>query len=304
MSEPGFVEGPVRVRVPATSANLGPGFDALGLALSMHDEAIAEVTGDGRLHLQIDGEGRDDVPRDDTHLMIRSMHRTFDLLGGRPGGLAVHCTNVIPHSRGLGSSAAAIVAGVSLARALVVGGAERMDDHAMLELAAAIEGHPDNVAPCLLGALTVAWTAGSSTRALRLQVHPDVRPVALVPEFTASTEAARGLLPATVPHADAAFAAGRAALLIAALTSEPESLLDATEDRLHQSYREPAMPASLALVTSLRAQGLPAVISGAGPTVLVLARGELEVERASAHLPRGWAARALGVDIAGAMVTT
>jgi homoserine kinase len=301
MTVAAFVDGPVRVRVPATSANLGPGFDSLGLALALHDEVSAEVCGDG-LRLEIDGEGSADVPRDETHLVVRSMHRVFDVLGVRPDGLRVRCHNRIPHSRGLGSSAAAIVAGTSLARALVDGGEHRMDDDALLALAAEIEGHPDNVAPCLLGGLTVAWSAGT-THALRIEVAAGIRPVLLVPPFTASTEAARGLLPATVAHADAAFAAGRAALLIAAMTGAPHAIFDATEDRLHQSFREPAMPASIALVAALRDARLPAVVSGAGPTVLILARDELEVESARTHTPDGWTACALPVDLQGASAT-
>jgi homoserine kinase len=293
-----FRSGPVRVRVPATSANLGPGFDALGLALALHDEVTAEVAADG-LDVQVSGEGTDAVARDETHLVVMSMRRTFGELGTEPAGLALRCVNAIPHSRGLGSSAAAIVAGVLLARGLVPDGRQRLTDGAVLALASDIEGHPDNVAACLLGGLTVAWLSGSA-RAVRRDLDPAVVPVVLIPPFTASTEQARGLLPATLPHADAAFAAGRAALLVAALTGTPQALLDATEDRLHQGFRAPAMPQSAALVTQLRAAGLPAVISGAGPTVLVLARGEVEAEQALARTPAGWLGRRLPVDARGA----
>lgn len=312
MSRPAFAAGPVHVRVPATSANLGPGFDALGLALALHDDVTAEVV-DAGLVLEINGEGSADVARDESHLVVSSMYRTFDLLGGRPGGLIVHCRNRIPHSRGLGSSAAAIVAGVLLARALIRDGGRRLDDDAALGFAAAIEGHPDNVAPCLLGGLTIAWSTSTSppsspsspsSRAVRLDVNPGIRPLALIPNFTASTEAARGLLPATVTHADAAHAAGRAALLIAGLTRTPGVLFDATEDRLHQSYRAPAMPVSLELLTALRGAGLPAVVSGAGPTVLVLARDQLEVEQTESRMPVGWTMRELAVEAAGANIVT
>lgn len=295
-----FVEGPVRVRVPATCANLGPGFDALGLAVSLHDELSAQVTGGG-LAIEIEGEGADRVPEDDTHLVIRAMQRTFGVLGDSPAGIALECRNRIPHSRGLGSSAAAIVAGVLLARALVVDGAERIPDGEVLALAGELEGHPDNVAPCLLGGLTIAWMQGTA-RAVRRDVDPAVLPVVLVPPFEASTEAARGLLPKAVPHADAAHNAGRAALLVAALTGTPQALLDATDDRLHQSYRAPAMPQSHRLVAELRAAGLPAVISGAGPTVLVLARGATEARTALARTPVGWQGMELPVDAAGAQL--
>jgi homoserine kinase len=290
----------VRVRVPATSANLGPGFDALGLALALHDDLTARVS-DGGLAIEVVGEGSDYVARDETHLVLRAMRRTFDLVGGQPTGLTIECVNRIPHSRGLGSSAAAIVAGILLARGLADGGAEVLPDADVLALACDIEGHPDNVAPCLLGGFTVAWVSGSA-RAVRRDLDPAIVPVVLVPPFTASTELARGLLPPTVSHVDAAFAAGRAALLVAALTGTPQALLDATEDRLHQSYRAPAMPESARLLAQLRAAGHPAVISGAGPTVLVLARGEVEAEAILAQVPGGWAGQVLPVDTGGARV--
>jgi homoserine kinase len=297
----GFVDGAVRVRVPATSANLGPGFDALGLALALHDEVEARVIDDG-LTVRVDGEGSDSVARDESHLVVRAMRRAFAELGDQPPGVAVTCANRIPHSRGLGSSAAAIVAGILLARGLSADGVEQLSDRDVLALACAMEGHPDNVAACLLGGLTVAWRdeAHDGARAVRRDLDPAIVPVVLIPPFTASTEAARGLLPATVPHADAAFAAGRAALLMAALTGTPQALFDATEDRLHQDYRAPAMPETARLLADLRADGYPAVISGAGPTVLVLARGELEAETALSAAPSGWSGQRLAVDSAGA----
>jgi homoserine kinase len=295
----GFAAGPVRVRVPATSANLGPGFDTLGLALALHDELAAEVT-DAGVSIEVDGAGAGHVPRDESHLVLRAMRRAFAELGVEPPGLRLRCRNVIPHGRGLGSSAAAIVGGVLLARGLVAGGAERLPDGAALALAAKLEGHPDNVAPCLFGGLTIAWLRDGEARAVRRDVDPAVVPVVLVPPFSASTELARGLLPATVPHTDAAFAAGRAALLVAAMTGAPQALFDATEDRLHQGYRASAMPDSFRLVGRLREAGHPAVISGAGPTVLVLARGVLEADAASEQAPEGWAAHVLAVDPTGA----
>ncbi|TAM86253.1 MAG: homoserine kinase [Jatrophihabitans sp.] len=288
-----------RVTVPATSANLGPGFDALGLALEVRDELAGEIVAAG-LSVEVLGAGQD-LPRDESHLVVRSMRAAFDRLGGQPPGLRLRCTNRIPHGRGLGSSAAAIVGGIVLARALVPGGRARLDDAAALALAADLEGHPDNVAAALLGGLTIAW-AGVGAQAVRLSCSPVIRPVALVPAFTSSTVAARGLLPALVGHADAARNAGRAALLVAALTTTPQHLLAATEDRLHQQQRAPAMPASLALMTALRERGLPAVISGAGPTVLVLARDDDEVSAAAAAAPDGWSAVRPAVSRAGARV--
>jgi homoserine kinase len=297
-----LLDSPVRVRVPATSANLGPGFDALGLALGLHDEVEAWVAGDG-LVVEVEGEGMDALARDESHLVVRAMRRTFELLGADPAGLGLSCRNRIPHGRGLGSSAAAIVAGIMVARALLPGGAERLSDGEVLALASDLEGHPDNVAACLLGGLTIAWQHGGA-RAVRRDVDPAVVPVALVPPFTASTEQARRLLPKTVPHEDAAFAAGRSALLVAALTGTPQALFDATEDRLHQSYRAPAMPHSAELVAALRSAGHPAVISGAGPTVLVLARGEVEAATVLASAPDGWTGRVLPVDVAGARLVS
>ncbi len=290
----------VRVRTPATSANLGPGFDAFGLALSLHDEI--EVTAQfggpaAAVEVTVDGEGAGSVPQDERHLVVRSLRAAFAELGEQPSALRLHCRNALPHGRGLGSSAAAIVAGVVAARALT--GVTAHDD--ALPLADRLEGHPDNVAACLYGGFTVAWRddAGAA-RATRVDVHPDVAPIVCVPSFAVSTEKARGLLPRTVPHADAAANAGRAALLVHALGQRPDLLLDATADRLHQHYREPAMPETFALVTALRADGLAAVVSGAGPTVLVLGTRD-DAGRVSA-LADGWEVRALQVDTRGAVV--
>ncbi|MEW2375284.1 homoserine kinase [Micromonospora sp. NPDC047812] len=264
-----FISGPVRVRVPATSANLGPGFDALGLALALHDDVAAEVTAGG-VTVTVAGQGAGELPADDRHLVVRAMRAAFDGLGGQPPGLAVECVNRIPQARGLGSSSAAIVAGVLLARALVTDGEARLDDDGVLRLAAEIEGHPDNVAPCLLGGFTLAWTEPSGARAVSLPVAGGVRPTVFVPAERGLTATARAALPATVPHGDAALNAGRAALLVHALTADPGLLLPATVDRLHQDYRADGMPGSAALVKVLREAGVAAVISGAGPTVLAL----------------------------------
>ncbi|MCR1781815.1 homoserine kinase [Nocardioides carbamazepini] len=297
-----FVEGPARVRVPATSANLGPGFDTLGLALDLHDRLEAEVTSGG-LAVEVRGYGAGQVPLDDRHLVVRAMRATFERLGKQPPGLRLSCTNVIPHARGLGSSSAAIVAGVWLARELVAGGRLLLDDAALLDLAARLEGHPDNVAPALLGGFVISGQdADGSFWAVPGSVDPRVGVVVFVPTTPVETEAARGLLPAVVPHGDAAANAGRAALLVAALSGHPEELLRATEDRLHQEYRRPAMPESLALVEDLRADGVPAVVSGAGPTVLAFADGpgSATTEALLARCPEGWSGRALAVTGIGA----
>jgi homoserine kinase len=300
MATPTFRAAPVRVRVPATSANLGSGFDACGLALAMYDDVVVQVTESG-LDVQVAGEGADRVPTGERHLVVKALRATFKVLGGQPRGLALRSANRVPHGRGLGSSAAAIVSGVVAARALTVGGAERLDDLAALRLAAALEGHPDNVAACLLGGYTVAWQDDGGVRAVSAAVAPTVVPVAFVPPRPVSTAKARRMLPADVPFGDAAGEVGRAALLTAAITSRPDLLLAATEDRLHQPYRAPAMPRTASLVDRLRADGVPAFVSGAGPTVLALT-DDGSADDVQARAPRGWTAHRLEVADAGAQV--
>ena len=295
---PSFRAAPVRVRVPATSANLGPGFDSAGLALTLYDEVMVRVAESG-LVIDVAGEGADTVPRDRRHLVVRSLRAAFDRLGGQPRGLEVVCANRIPQSRGLGSSAAAVVGGIVAARALVVGGNERLDDEAVLRLAAEIEGHPDNVAACLYGGLTLAWTDLKGARAVSLEVFEDLQPVAFVPQTKGSTSKARKMLPDAVPHSDAATNAGRAALLVEALARRTDLLLDATEDRLHQAYRAPAMPRTAKLIDKVRAAGLPAVVSGAGPTVLALTTGD-QAAAAAALSGAAFTAHELTVDREGA----
>jgi homoserine kinase len=292
------------VRVPATSANLGPGFDALGLALTLYDEVEARVTGGG-LVIEVSGEGEQTAAAGESHLVVRAMRAAFDVIGAHPPGLALRCTNRIPHGRGLGSSAAAIVAGAVAARALTAGkgtagkataaarpaaarpadAAGRLPDDALFALATELEGHPDNVAACLAGGLTIAWSAGEREqgagpggpaspgrrvrpRLTRLFPLTGITPVVCVAPGPLATDEARRALPPAVSHAEAAANAGRSALLVAALTSDPAALFDATQDWLHQPYRAPAMPATAELVGRLRAAGIPAVVSGAGPSVL------------------------------------
>ena len=300
MAGPSFRAAPARIRVPATSANLGPGFDALGLALGLYDDVVVRI-GDSGLLVDVAGEGADDVPRDRRHLVVRAVRATFDALGGQPRGLEVVCANRIPHGRGLGSSAAAIVAGVLGAGELVLGG---LPDGLALTLAAELEGHPDNVAACLLGGLTIAWhdDATGAPAATRLAPHPSLAPALFVPTSRSSTAKARRMLPETVPHADAARSVGRAALLVEALTRRPELLLPATDDVLHQPYRAEAMPRAAALVATLRAAGVPAVISGAGPAVLALpAPGDPAHDKALGAVSTArWTLLRLPVDTAGA----
>ncbi|WP_243722469.1 homoserine kinase [Actinomadura sp. 7K507] len=299
----------MRVQAPATSANLGPGFDSLGLALGLHDDVEVEVTGGG-LSIEVDGEGAEVADRGERHLIVKVLHRAFDVLDelagsgpARPPGLRLRCRNRIPHSRGLGSSSAAIVAGIVAARALHPNG-KLLDDDAALRLATDIEGHPDNVAPCLAGGLTIAWTAAGGPRLVRLESQV-TQVVAYVPEQRLATERARGLLPESVPHGEAAANAGRAALLVAALTGGLDEgiLLDATEDRLHQDHRAPAMPESAALMGRLRAAGVPAVISGAGPTVLAFTSAS-QVDSMASGVGNGWLKHPLDVATRGARVLT
>jgi homoserine kinase len=296
-----FVAGPVWARAPATSANLGPGFDALGLALGLHDELRAEVAGDG-VRVTVTGEGAGELPADERHLVVRAMLTAFDALGARPAGIRLSCTNRIPQARGLGSSSAAIVGGLLLARELVEGGPQRLAEAEVLRLAAGLEGHPDNVAPCLLGGFTIAWTQPSEdapngdARAVSLQPAHRVQPVLLVPEERGLTAQARAELPVSVPHTDAALTAGRAALLVHALTADPGLLFPATEDRLHQNYRAAGMPGTAAVVRTLRDAGVAAVVSGAGPSVLALSPVPEGVDPGP-----GWAVWQLPVDRHGAV---
>jgi homoserine kinase len=299
-----WVDGPVTVSVPATSANLGPGFDSLGLALDLRDILTAEVY-DGPLVIVVEGEGAGEVPLTTDHLVHRSMAAAFAALGATTPGIRLQCRNVIPHARGLGSSSAAIVGGILLARALVGDGASLLDDAAALGLANRLEGHPDNVAAALLGGFTVAAQDGAGTggpvHVARLEVDPRIGAIAFVPADGVETTLARGLLPATVPHADAAANAGRAALLVAALTGRPDLLLPATRDWLHQDQRRPAMPGSLALVEALRGDGIAAVISGAGPAVLALVE-VADVEAVARRTPAGWAVSTPAIGVPGARV--
>ncbi|MGX5655237.1 homoserine kinase [Geodermatophilus nigrescens] len=302
----------VRVRVPATSANLGPAFDCAGLALTLHDVVEFAVT-DGGLTVEVSGVGAGELPTDERHLVVRAFRAACEELGWTPAGLAVRAENAIPQGRGMGSSAAAVVAGVVGAWALCPH-VEAVDTGAVLRLVDRIEGHPDNVAACLLGGVTLSWSTDDGAQAEQLPVSDEVLPVVLVPEGTLSTHLARTLLPASVPHDDAAFNAARAALLVHALTTEPGLLLEATGDRLHQRQRAAAMPDTLALVDRLRAAGHAAVVSGAGPSVLVLTRRHPDdavgdpasarrVREVSSLTPDGWRAYPLQVDHGGARVS-
>lgn len=307
--KPTFKAQPMQVQVPATSANLGPGFDCLGLALNMHDRYMAQVMDEPGVDIDVTGEGADLVPRTEKNLVIKAMYKGFDFLGGRPRGISLRQLNVIPHGRGLGSSAAAIVGGLALARALVLGGNERMSHEDMLNIANEMEGHPDNVAAAIYGSANIAWQEAQRgdvvAQSINIQVDPRIGVLAFIPSTELSTSKARRMLPESIPHHEAVQNSINTAVLVQALQHRPDLLLSATQDYLHQSYRQDAMPQSFALMTKFRQAGVAAFISGAGPTVLVLHTGgdgeAAELEHAAGQK---FAMIQLGVSRAGVTVIT
>ncbi|MBA3432256.1 MAG: homoserine kinase [Actinobacteria bacterium] len=259
----------MRVRVPATVANLGPGFDAVGAALRMHLEIDIEPLNNS-IQLVVEGEGAERLARDDSNLVIRSMNAFFDHAGRRPPGYALRVNNPIPLQAGLGSSAAAIVGGLIAAR-MITG--RSVTQGKLVELATEIDGHPDNVLPALLGGLVISYRDGrGELRYLRLVPSDRLVPLLAVPAAGFPTASARKVLPATVPFADAQFNAARASLLVGALSSGAGSdvLEEAMMDRLHEPPRLALMPESAAVQEELRAAGLPVALAGAGPSLLVV----------------------------------
>ena len=271
--------------VAASSANLGPGFDSLGLALSLYDEIVVQTTESGLL-VEVEGEGAGQVPLGPDHLVVKAIERGLRAAGVAASGLRVRCRNAIPHSRGLGSSAAAVVGGLAAANGLVAQtDSEPISEAELIQLSSEFEGHPDNAAAAVLGGAVVSWTeagAGSGPptfAAVPLRLHPDINLFPAIPEMQSSTAETRVLLPTQVSHQDARFNLSRAALLVVALTERPDLLMAATEDILHQSQRGPAMPASAEYLHLLRRFGIAAVLSGAGPAVLALStEGALPAE--------------------------
>lgn len=295
----------VSVRVPATSANLGPGFDTLGMALSYYDELVVEVVAGSDVVVEVIGEGAGEVATDEKNLVVKSLAHTFKKFGQKLPGLKLTANNIIPHGRGMGSSGAAVVSGIVAAKGLLEG-IVKISDQELLTLATELEGHPDNVAPALFGGLTIAWEDESGPHHKKLFVHRGVSPLELVPKHKMSTALARSLQPESVPHDDAVFNVSRSALLIAALTQSPELLLAATEDRLHQDYRAAAMPETDQIVKLMRENSHAAVVSGAGPSVLVLASDpaqRLEAAKLAAKHYPDWQALLLAVDFKGATIT-
>lgn len=301
----------VRVVVPGSSANLGPGFDALGLALGLRDEVVVEVlppggAGEPTAEVAVSGEGADSIRGGEGNLLVRSVRAALHAAGvpaSEQPRLGVTSRNGVPHGRGVGSSAAAVVAGAAAGSALLE---EPLPADALLDLVCGLEGHPDNAAASLLGGFTLGWREGAHGpwRAVRVDPRADLVPVLCVPDVELSTARARAMLPLHVAHADAAHTAGRAALLVEAVTRRPELLLAATEDRLHQEQRAAAMPASASLLADLRGAGHAAVVSGAGPSVLVLCPGAAAAADARALVGQraGWLALEPGVARDGAVV--
>jgi homoserine kinase len=284
--------------VAASSANLGPGFDSLGLALGLYDEIILETTESG-LVVEVEGEGAGQVPLDATHLVVRAIERGLEVAGVSASGLKVWCRNDIPHSRGLGSSAAAVVGGLAAANGLVVqSDSPTFTDADLVQLSSEFEGHPDNASAAVFGGAVVSYTEGAEPRyaAAPLRLHQDIRLFSAIPEVRSSTAETRVLLPEHVSHVDARFNLSRAALLVVALTERPDLLLVATEDRLHQPQRAAAMPASAEYLAILRRFGIAAVLSGAGPAVLALSSGsELPAEAVEFGSAHGFVVREMSV---------
>src|SRR5215212_7277494 len=287
----------ITVEVPATSANLGPGFDCFGLALDWRERVNLAVIEHG-YQIEVSGEGAAELPRDESHLIIRAALVGLADLGADVPGLWLGCRNTIPHGRGLGSSSAAIVAGL-LASAGLADVAVTPDW--LLGHANAIEGHPDNVGAAIYGGFVLAYESRSGVMVAQGGVDSSIGAALFIPETSLATEIARGLLPDTVPHIDAAANSGRAALLVHAMASEPQLLYDATCDWLHQGYREAAMPRSYELMKSLRGQGFAAMISGAGPSVMVLGRQTDLAVLQDRHVP-GFSVRLSGIGSAVSII--
>ncbi|SDB85685.1 homoserine kinase [Raineyella antarctica] len=274
----------IAVRVPASSANLGPGYDCMGMALDWFDE-VTLTTLDSGIEVDVTGEGSEDVPRDSSHLIVQTFLTGLASLQVRPpAGLRLAAHNSIPHGRGLGSSSAAITAGLLLAWAYAHPQAQP-DRQWMERIGTELEGHADNVAAVILGGLAIAWGSAEAGRAVSAPLSGDMRALAFIPHQAVPTVQARRVLPQQVSHADAAANTGRAALLVHALAQRPDLLFDATEDWLHQRYRAQLMPRSAELVTLLRAERHAAIISGAGPTVVVLGTEPMLDELARTPVP-------------------
>jgi homoserine kinase len=286
--------------VAASSANLGPGFDSLGLALSLYDEIYVETTEFG-LSIEVEGEGHGQVPLDASHLVVRAIKHGLQTAGIGVDGLIVRSRNAIPHSRGLGSSAAAVVGGLAAANGLVAqSNSMPASDAELVQLSSEFEGHPDNASAAVLGGTVVSWTEGDGPTpryaAAPIRLHPDIHLFPAIPSVRSSTAETRAVLPSEISHADARFNLSRAALLVVALTERPDLLMPATEDRLHQPQRAAAMPASAEYLQLLRRCGVAAVLSGAGPAVIAFStEAELPAEAVEYGAAHGFAVGEMAV---------
>lgn len=295
----------VQVKVPASSANLGPGFDTLGLALSLYDYVTVEVIDSG-LIVEVSGEGEGEVPLDERHLVVRALRAALKKADVTVQGIKVVCHNSIPQSRGLGSSASAAVAGVAAANGLA---GFVLDEATQIQLASSFEGHPDNAAASILGGAVVSWTntpidghTAPQFFAERLDVHPDIQATAFVPDFHASTDAVRRVLPTDISHQDARFNVSRTAVMTVALQRNPDLLWEGTRDRMHQTYRAEVLPVTAEWVNRLRNQGYPAFLSGAGPTAMVLCTGKVDQSLVEEAVQRN--IRVLPLTVAGPVEVT
>lgn len=265
----------IRVQVPATTANLGPGFDCLGMALELYNVVEMVPTSRG-LVIEVSGEGATDVPRDERNLVFQAAQRVFRQVDYSPAGLKLRLLNQIPVARGLGSSTAAIVGGV-IAANLLAGGRLSVKD--MIALASSIEGHPDNVAPAVLGGIVVSVQVDGEVKYLKIQPPQGLKGVVAVPDFSLTTKTSREILPTQVSFQDAVFNVGRVALLVAALQQGDLSLLGAAmEDRLHQSFRSSLIPGFKKVLAAAKLAGARGVtLSGAGPTVIAFADSNFDL---------------------------
>jgi len=258
----------VRVRIPATTANCGPGFDTLGIACTLYNEVALELTGPvGQVEINVTGDGADTLPTNARNLVLRAVRTVFDKVGETQTGIRLSLLNAIPLSRGLGSSSAAIVGGLVAANAII---GNRFNQAEILDMATEMEGHPDNVAPALYGGFTISVMQEAQVHCLRLPLPSELKLVVCIPDFRLSTHKARQAIPATVPHKDAVYNVSRAALLVGALAGgRLEYLSEALGDKLHQPYRAPLIPGMLEVFAAGKKAGaLGVAMSGAGPSLM------------------------------------
>lgn len=297
----------VTAQIPATTANLGPGFDCMGLSLAIFDTVSVEPAAADTDEIQIEGVGADTLPRDGSHMVLATMRGLFAQQGWEVPPIRLSCRNRIPHGQGLGSSASAIVAGLVTGKAFAATLGHDTSGADLVQIGSDMDGHPDNVAPCINGGLNVSWEDAGRWGVAHLDPHPAIRAILAIPQTVLSTKVARGLIPETVPHRDAVRNSSRAALAIHAFTRDPSLLLPATEDYLHQRYRAEAYATSYALMERLRERGIAAAISGAGPAVIMFVTGDQQDSAILAEISAadgGFEMLPVGIDLGGARLTS